>query len=444
MGLLIPALAVAGEDALALRNVNVLPMSSAEVLRDHTVLVEAGQITAVGPSKSVSIPDGVKILEGRGRYLMPGLAEMHAHVPGTSDFRYLEDVLFLYVANGITTARGMLGEPAHLELRAKLKSHEILGPRLYTSGPSLNGRSVSSAARAARMVKEQAEAGYDFVKMHPGLSRDEYDSAMAAGEKAGIRLAGHVSAAVGLMHALESRQATIDHLDGYMAYLADAALAEGEPGVFGAGLVSRVERARIAQAAAATGSAGVWIVPTQAFVEHLMLPIPGLADRPEMSYMPRQTVDRWRRSKGGLMSSPEYSEASAKEFVKIRRELIKALHDAGAGILLGSDAPQVFNVPGFSIHAELASYLEAGLTPFEVLATGTLNPARFFSASDEYGTIEVGLAADLILLKDNPLVNLDTLRGPEGVMVRGVWLDRDVLDRRLADIAARHSAARSK
>jgi len=437
----LPAITPVGaQGTYGIRHVNVLPMSSAEILNNQTVLVDGGRITAIGPEGSIRIPDGAEVIDGLERYLMPGLAEMHAHVPGTSDQQYLEDVLFLFLANGITTARGMLGQPAHLRLRGQLASHELLGPRLVTSGPSLNGRSVSSAAQATQMVNAQARAGYDFVKMHPGLSREEYDAAMTAGEEAGIRLAGHVSTAVGLSHALHSGQATIDHLDGYMAYLVGDELADDDTGIFGSGLTNRVERGRIAKAAAATKAAEVWVVPTQSFVEHLMLPIPGLADRPEMRYMPTQVVDRWRRSKERLLSSPEYSAASAEAFVRIRLELIKALHAAGAGILLGSDAPQVFNVPGFSIHAELASYLEAGLTPFEVLSTGTVSPARFFSASDQFGAVEVGLAADLILSEDNPLEGLDTLRRPAGVMVRGVWLDRDALDRGLAEIAARQSA----
>ena len=123
--------------------------------------------------------------------------------------------------------------------------------------------------------------------------------------------------------------------------------------------------------------------------------------------------------------------------MRLRRSLIKALHDAGVTILLGSDAPQIFNVPGFSIHDELASYVAAGLTPYQALVAGTRHPARFFGAADRFGTLQVGLAADLILVRANPLEGLATLRRPTGVMVRGVWLDRAELDRRLEEIAAR-------
>ena len=145
---------------------------------------------------------------------MPGLAEMHAHVP-SGDAGYVEEVLFLYVANGVTTARGMLGTPAHLTLRERIARHELLGPRLITSGPSLNANSVGSPEDAARLVREQASAGYDFVKVHPGPTRAEYDAAVEAARASGIKLAGHVPADVGVRRAIEARQATIDHLDGW-------------------------------------------------------------------------------------------------------------------------------------------------------------------------------------------------------------------------------------
>ena len=422
-----------------IRNVNVVPMTSASVLRDQVVVTAEGLIAAVGSASSVAVPAEATVIDAQGGYLLPGLTEMHAHVPGVFDQQYLEDILFLYVANGITTARGMLGQPTHLKLRQQLAEHDILGPRLITSGPSLNGRSVISPGQAADMVRQQAAAGYDFIKLHPGLERAEFDAAMAAGAAAGIPLAGHVSTAVGLSAALAAGQATVDHLDGYMAYLMGDELADDSPGFFGANWVGRAERDRVAAAARATYRAGVAVVPTQSLIEHVLLPLPGLAERAEMRYMPPRTVAQWREAKESVMSAPEYSSEAAAAFVDLRRALLKALHDAGVPILLGSDAPQIFNVPGFSIHDELASYRAAGLAPYDVLATGTVQPARFFAAEDRFGTIQAGLAADLIVVRDNPLEQLDTLRQPVGVMVRGVWLSRAQLDRRLAEIAARHT-----
>jgi imidazolonepropionase-like amidohydrolase len=185
----------------------------------------------------------------------------------------------------------------------------------------------------------------------------------------------------------------------------------------------------------------VWNVPTQTLIEHWPAPSPTveqLLGRPEMAFVPPQTRTQWASSKRQQLTAPTYSAERARTLIALRRELIKALHDAGAGLLLGSDAPQVFNVPGFSLHREIAAMIAAGLTPYEVLRTGTANPARFFAATDEFGTLREGLAADLLLLEGNPLEAPEVLARPLGVMVRGQWLDRTTLDRRLEQIAAQY------
>lgn len=430
------------QQAIAFRDVNVIPMDEERVLADQTVIVSDGRIMSIGAAAETAIPDDAEVVEGDGRYLLPGLAEMHAHVPGSNDPRLVEEVLFLYVANGVTTARGMLGEPSHLELRARLERHDVLGPRLITSGPSLNGDSVASPDEARRMVREQAQAGYDFVKLHPGLTREEFDAAVEAASAAGMELAGHVSGDVGLARALEAGQATIDHLDGYVQYLVpQEAAADVEAGFFGLGLADRVDVGRIAEAAEATREAGVWNVPTLTLIEHVSAPSPSaeeLAARPEMAYVSPATRQQWAEAKAQVMASPGYTEDKANRLVDVRRRLVGALHEAGAGLLLGSDAPQIFNVPGFSIHHELALVVDSGLTPFEALRTGTANPARFLGAEDEFGVVAPGRAADLMLVDGDPLADIDALRRPAGVMVRGRWLDRAALDARLAEIADRY------
>lgn len=424
------------------RNVTVIPMDSPQprTLPAHSLIVRDGRIATIGPAAEVAVPAGARVIDGTGRFVLPGLAEMHAHVPGGGDPGYVEEVLFLYVANGITTARGMLGEPSHLELRGRIARHEVLGPRLYTSGPSLNNQTATSPEATARLVREQAAAGYDFVKVHPGPSRAAYDAAVAAAAASGIRLAGHVPAGVGLQRALEARQATIDHLDGYVEALApEARRANG--GFFGLDLADAADRSRIPALVAATVANNVWNVPTQTLIEHWPAPSPTveqLLGRPEMSYVSQQTRTQWASSKRQQLSAPTYSAERARTLIAVRRELVKALHDAGAGLLLGSDAPQVFNVPGFSLHREIAAMIAAGLTPYEVLRTGTANPARFFEATGEFGTLREGLAADILLLEGNPLQSPEVLARPLGVMVRGQWLDRATLDRRLEQIAARY------
>jgi predicted amidohydrolase YtcJ len=206
-------------------------------------------------------------------------------------------------------------------------------------------------------------------------------------------------------------------------------------------LADAVDRGGIARLVRYTVEQGVWNVPTQTLIEHWPAPEPSvdaLLARSEMAYVSPQTRTQWANSKRQTMSAATYSAERARALVAVRREILKALHDAGAGLLLGSDAPQVFNVPGFSLHREIAAMEAAGLTPYQVLRTGTANPAIFFEAQNEFGAVRAGLAADLVLVAGNPLEDTERLVRPEGVMVRGRWLDRADLDARLAAIAARY------
>ena len=199
-------------ESTAFINVNLIPMTSEVVQSARTVIVTDGEIVTIGDVDSTPVPDDALIVDGTDRFLMPGLAEMHGHVPGGSSAE-LERVLHLYVVNGITTVRGMLGQPSHLELRSDIQTGDRLGPRLFTSGPSFNGRSVSSPARAISMVERQHAAGYDFLKIHPGLTREEFDAMAAAADRVGIRFAGHVPEDVGLERALEAWHATKDQIE---------------------------------------------------------------------------------------------------------------------------------------------------------------------------------------------------------------------------------------
>ena len=444
MGLLATGGVIAGETGpIAFAGVNLIPMDRERVLENVTVLVDDGRVTAIGPAGYVELPPATTVVEASGRFLMPGLAEMHAHVPGRrQDSQWQEDVLLLYVANGVTTARGMLGEPSHLELREKIARHEILGPRLFTSGPSLNGNSVDGPDEAGRMVREQAAAGYDFLKLHPGLSRAEFDAIAAAANESGITFAGHVSTDVGLDRALAASQASIDHLDGYLdALVPESATMPASRGFFGAALVDLADPGGIKALARETQAAGVWVVPTETLMENIVLPTPPetLAARPAMRYVPRATLARWVATKREVLANPDYDPAAAKRFIALRKSLIGALHDAGAGILLGSDAPQVFNVPGFAIHYELEAMVAAGLSPYEALRTGTANPAYFFGLTKQFGEIAIGRDADFILVESNPLEDIGALRRTLGVMVRGRWLPRSELDARLEEVAARYA-----
>jgi imidazolonepropionase-like amidohydrolase len=431
-------LPAAGADVTAFVDVHVIPMDSERILESQTVLVEGERIAEIGPADAVEAPAGATVIEGRGRYLIPGLGEMHAHVPAGGDAA--EEVLFLYLSQGVTTARGMLGQPEHLELRERLARGEVMGPRLYTSGPSINGNSIPSADSAIRAVRHQAQAGYDFLKIHPGPTREVYDALVETAQEVGIPWAGHVPADVGLHRALEARQASVDHLDQYM----EAIVAEGTDVTsslfFGVNLAGYVEDSRIEEIAARTAEAGVWNVPTQSLIENVLLPDDPaeMAARPEMRYMSPETVARWAEQKTGFLENELYSAELAQRFVEVRRQLIKALSDAGAPMLLGSDAPQIFQVPGFSMLHELRLMVASGLTPYEALRAGTYNVALYFDAVDEFGTVEEGKVADLVLLNANPFDDVANVARRGGVMVRGRWLSADAIEERLEAIAASH------
>ena len=430
---------VALADSTAIVNVNVIPMSSESVLNARTVIVTDGKIVAIGGVDDTPVPMDAVIVDGTDRFLMPGLSEMHGHVPGGSSGS-LDRVLQLYVANGITTVRGMLGQPSHLELREELQRGARLGPRLYTSGPSLNGRSVTSPDRAVSMVEQQHEAGYDFLKIHPGLTREEFDAMAAAADRVGIRFAGHVPEDVGIDRALEAGIATVDHLDGYMESLLrpHEDPSGGLSGFFGVYIADQADESKIAAIAAATAEAGVWNVPTDSLFRHATSPEfdpDDMLNWPEMKYMPADTVQRWHSSKLEVHNDANYHPDTALRAVRLRQQLILELHRNGAGLLLGSDSPQIFNVPGFAIHRELEYLVDAGLTPFEALHTGTARPAEFFGRDGDFGIVQTGAEADLLLLDANPLEDITNTRRIHGVMVRGRWLSRTELDSILNKLA---------
>ena len=416
----------------AIINVNIVPMHAEVVIPAQTVVIEDGLISAIGSVDKTPVPEGAEIVDGTDRYLMPGLVEMHAHVPDTTS-QNLGRVLTLFAANGVTTIRGMLGQPSHLVLRQRLLSGDVFGPRLFTSGPSMNGNSVSNVADGIARVRAQHDAGYDFIKIHPGLSADEFMAIAATANELGMPFAGHVPVAVGLENALSAGMATIDHLDGYVAALmpVNSDQSGGYGGFFDVLLMEYVNVQRVPELAAKTAAAGVWNVPTESLVEHRVsdVSVAELSNRPEMLYMPAATVERWASIKQRQLDERGFDARIGARAIAIRRRIILSLHEAGARLLLGSDAPQVFNVPGFSLHHELAFLVKAGLTPYEALQTGTTAAAEFFGTNA--GSVTTGRDADLVLLDANPLADISNTRRVHGVMLRGTWHSSAQLEQRL-------------
>ena len=411
-------------------NVAVLPMDRDAVLREQTVVVRNGAIAEIGPAATVTVPEGAARVDAGGKFLMPALAEMHAHIPGgKAPDAAVERTLYLYVANGIGTIRGMLGDPRHLVYRERAAKGEVISPRIYTSGPSFSGNSAPTKEAAVEMVEKQKAAGYDLLKIHPGVKRDVFDALDAKADELGIPFAGHVPLDVGLHRALEANYRSIDHLDGYVEALSTTPM---DSKMFGLNLVAQVDESKLPALVAATRKAGTWMVPTQSLLEHWLNPDDpnAMAKWPEMKHVPAEQLQKWIEQKTSMTS--QASAEDRRKFLELRRRILKALFDGGVPIALGSDAPQTWNVPGFSAHRELKMLVTAGLTPFQALQSGTINVARYFGTDSSAGTVAKGKRADLVLLDANPLQDIGNSSRIAGVMVNGRWLSRSTIDAALA------------
>lgn len=437
---------------VAFLGVNVVPMDRERVIERQTVLVRDGKIIEIGPATRVRVPAGATVVNGFGKYLMPGLAEMHSHIPAANaPEQMVRDIMFLYVANGVTTIRGMLGAPNQLTLREQTARGQITGPTIFVGAPSLNGQSAPTPDVGARLVREHKRAGYDFLKLHPGLSRAVYDSIVTVARRVGITFAGHVSTGVGLPRTLEARQSTIDHLDGYLeAAIPDTVRARMTGAIPFAQMVAAVDTTRLRYWAGRTRTTGTWNVPTVFLWETFYAPESAevLARRTEMRYAPVQVVDGWMQQKRNMtrnQSTQGVTPASARRYLAMRRFTLRALADSGSPLLMGTDSPQLFNVPGFSLHREIALLQEIGLTPYQILVSGTRNVASY-AAQDlkldgAFGAVAVGNRADLLLLDANPLADARNVANRAGVMVRGRWYPAAELDRGLEEMARRYRPA---
>jgi imidazolonepropionase-like amidohydrolase len=418
---------------IVLLMVDVIPMDNERVLADQTVIIRDNKIAAIG--SRLKYNKSAHVVNANGKYLIPGLAEMHAHVPPNDDLESMKEVLRLFALNGITTIRGMLGHPKHLELREMINKREVLGPRLFTTGPSLNGSSVKTAADAEKLVREQKAAGYDFLKLHPGLTMETFPAIVSTAKEVGIPFVGHVSFKVGIWRAIDADYSSIDHLDGFVEGMVPGIenMSEQQTGLFAMYIGDRADESQIPKLMKGLKDHHIWVVPTQSLAERWFAPDftseTFLSDR-ATKYMNKTTVNQWVENKKDLMANAQYDPAKIESLKNLRRRLIKACQDNGVGLLLGCDAPQVFNVPGFSTHNELEYMVAAGLTPYQALKAGTINVATYLKMKDA-GVIKEGAVADLVLLGGNPLLNIKETQQIEGVMLNGKWLSKEYIDAEL-------------
>ena len=437
-----------GNADYAFVDVTVLSMESPVPVPHRTVLVRGGRILSVGPPDEGSIPAGATRIDGSGKFLIPGLADMHAHVgfdyqPGQTGER--ADLL-LYLATGVTTLRNAVGSPATLALAQAVENGELSGPRIENASPLLEGENavwgfatkVLSAEEARAAVRQFAADGYGSIKIYHTLSRESYKAVADEAGKLGVPYIGHVPFEVGVEEVLADGQASIEHFRGYDIDGLSLEALEKDGGRSAERFASwlNMSDARMDQLVQATVAAGTWNCPT--FVVNSMLTdadrLEAYADHPMAAYMPADFIARFRESGLEELFSPE-SRDMLRQARPQMLKFLKKLHDAGAGVMTGTDTfPSL--VPGFTLIDELGAFVEAGLSPYQALQAATTGPARYLGDADRRGRILPGMAADLVLLGANPLDDVDNLWKLDGVMVNGGWLERETLLLLLKDLAA--------
>lgn len=449
--LIAPATALRAQDRaapLAIVGADVLPMTGAARLPDRTVLVSGGRIVAMGPRSRVRIPTGARRIDARGLTLMPGLVDMHVHLapvpgaPGDAAHRALAVML----AHGVTTARGMAGSPNNLLVRDAVERRLLPGPRLYAAAPALNLNSAPTIQAARDAVIAARAAGYDLIKSHHLTDPAVWQAVQDEARRQRLPTAGHVTNQVGLARAMAAGQ-QIEHLDNMLyALLPDGAperaieFGQIPPPPFLVPLRGTSDGALSALARQAA-VARSWHVPTLALFERIVDPatsIEALRALPEMRYVAEATLTQWAAQRDQFRAQAGFSAADAAAFRALRRRIVRALHRAGIPLMAGSDTPQAFQVSGPGLIAELQALAAAGLTPMEALRSATIVPRDYFRSLPnggsslgwraDFGTVEPGARADLILLRGDPSRDLANLRRLDTVIAAGQVYDRTRLD----------------
>lgn len=355
-------------------------MDSERVLRSQTIILRGDRIERIGEGSAVPIPADARIIDLAGRYVMPGLIDMHVHI--------VRDHLPSYVAYGVTSVRNMWGYPQLLNTIAEIESGTLHGPAIYSASPGINGPDprwpyavvLTDPTLAEAAVDQLVGDGWRFIKLYEALSPEVYNAVVDAARARRVKVVGHVAGDVGVMRALERSQDSIEHLSRFERVLsARSDFAE-------------IDASRIPSFVNSVRQSGSWNCPTL--------------------YVYRVLA---QRNRGGTIAQRE---------IENRRRFVRTLHEAGAPLLVGTDAGFDTIEPGRSMFQEISDFVAAGIPPFEALADATRDAAVFLGEEGEIGTVAEGLRADLIVLSASPLENLGTLRVPDAVILRGKWIAR--------------------
>jgi imidazolonepropionase-like amidohydrolase len=429
-------------------------MASDQVLPDQTVVVENGIIQSITPASTTSIGKNITVYDASGKFLMPGLFDMHAHFfqEQGEHVNTNDSELILMLINGVTTARIMSGHPDFLEAKANVRNGKWRGPELSVASPQLAGQwpfaadfknyeLVTTEAQASDAVARFKREGYDAIKITFKVSKPVYDAIIAAGKRENIKVVGHVGPLVMLPAALEARQ-QIEHMDMFIeTLLPDTTYNHGQSvsdfNIYSKAAwatVPHLMESKIPALAKSVKDAGIYVTPTNYFfISNAGLPLSDeeIKRKPDYDFIPSGIKEEKWMARNSYLKKIAPLE-SREKYVRIRKQMVKELWKAGVPLMAGSDSPEYFQVVGFALHDELRLFVEAGLTPFAALQTATTIPATFLGIEKRTGTIEVGKEADLVLLDKNPLVDINNTRGISGVGTSDYWLTAEEL-RRSAD-----------
>jgi len=442
---------------LAITHVAAIDMTGAPPAAEQTVLIDKEKIVALGPSESISIPAGAKILDAHGKFLIPGLSDMHVHLTGAGEPNGSRGFFLpLLLANGITSVRDMGGYlESLLPLRKEIEEGKRLGPRIVFAGPYLDGDPpsfqpaivVKDRPQADEAVQSLKQRGVDFIKVQSNLSRDAYFAIAEAAKKQNISFVGHVPDRVTAREAAEVGQKSIEHLTNVLracsaneTNLMSKQLSDSSKTgqrAWQRELLASYSEQKAAQLVAKFRERNIWQTPTLILLRNVAFASAelNLPSDSRSKYVPRKLLEIWR---GGYEQNVKDATAEQADvrMMLLKRSLgiTEQMHKGRMKILAGTDTAAPFVFPGSSLHEELALLVQAGLAPTEALQAATRNPAEFLGRLNSQGTIAVGKNADLVLLDANPLEDIHNTQKIRAVILRGKLLDRSALDQLLSDV----------
>lgn len=449
----------AASEALVIEGVTLIDATGAPARRNMAVVVKGGRIVEIGRSGRIRVESGARTVDGTGKYLIPGLWDVHVH----NSYR---SFLPLLLVNGITGVRDMGGTPAEFERLKEwlndIKAGKLRGPRVVAAGvivdgPAGKGRPdslhIANAEEARHAVDSLLSRGADFIKVYTLLPREAFFAIAKETRRRGVTFAGHVPADLTAAEASDAGQKSLEHLFGVLplcsrdetqlvAGMRNAIAGSAAPVFISEELRSQAlateswDRKKAASLFARFARNGTFQSPTLIGYRNLAdAPTAAFEQDARLKYIPLERRESWIRQRAQLQQhiAREYWENREKLFSK-QLEIVREMHRAGVGILAGTDTASFYVYPGFSLHDELGLLVKAGLTPMEALQAATRNTARYLGKAEMFGTIERNKAADLVLLDGNPLLDIGNTKKIAAVITNGVFFDRTELDRMLGAI----------